>query len=875
MQALPVPTDDYPRRQASSRPRILFVVDVPNWAHDIKTRNLMRVLSNEYDVQKRYEAELTSADLDDADLILVYYWYQFEATRHLEACFRKHRHKLLIGVCSHAEVEGPRGETGKAILRELARAIFMINLFLYRDHAHLFDVPVFHTPNGVDVEFYKPVSAKQSSDSMRVGWAGSLTNHGLDHRGYYDLILPAISSIEGVELVTAAREEKWRCPEEMREFYRSLDLYLCASRDEGAPNPCLESAACGVPLLTTRVGAMPELVRHGVNGFFVERDQEDISSKLRLLRDNPDLRGRMARQIREDIKLWDWSVRADAYRRMFEQTLNGQPTIGAVTTQVFDAPEAATEDLAVPADPVDPALIKEAVIKAARSRLLLLPDNFVAGRRETEITVVMLSHGRVELTLNAIRSLRDNVALPFKLLLIDNGSSLGVKDKLTQSCSEYDFIELILLDENLGCAGGRMFSLDHVETLYVMFIDNDIEICPGAVEHLLYALESNPELLGAAGTVILPDGLVHLCGGDYWTNDGVLSYELLGRGLRFDDPLLGGSGPCKWINGGATMFRKSTFDTHPFDLLMQGYYEDLEWCYRLNEMGAGRFYKSAEALTLHYHEFAALQESIATADRREQAKKYLESIAHFYKSHGKIIQNIFDFVPELRPPNDELVISAARMFVELVNSLGTEWVLEKWNRNELDSLFAATRVANQSAQLASQSEQLTTQSAQLASQGEHLVSQSAQLANQSEQLAAQSEQLAAQSIELEDQATQLADARERVIESTNRQAALIAKAMEDDKVIETLSGQLVNREQLAQEIASELREKQQSIETLLTQVSEKQKSIESLSSHVSLLDAQLKRMTNTLGWRLLSVYGKIKYRYLLPVHRRIRQKKTE
>jgi len=872
MPVQPLTSDcHYSVPRQTARPRILFIVDVPDWAHDFKTRNLMRILGDQYDVRKRYNAEVTCEELEKADLILVYYWYQFEAMQSLEQCFRKHRQKLLIGVCSHREIEGTRGETGKAILRELARAIFMINSSLYREHAKLFDVPVFYTPNGVDVGFYKPANHKQPSSLMRVGWAGSLTNHGNDHRGYYDLIVPAISSMEGVQLVTAAREDKWRGAEEMREFYRSLDLYLCVSRNEGTPNPCLESAACGVPLLTTRVGTMPELVRHGINGFFVEPDQEDISSKLRLLRDNPDLRGRMAQQIREDIQQWDWSVRADAYRRMFEQTLNGQQTIGAVTTQVFDAPEAGTEDPGVRADPVDPAGIKEAVMKAARSKLLLLPDNFFAERQETEITVVILSQGRVELTLNAIRSLRDNVALPFKLLLIDNGSSLSVKNKLTQSCSEYDFIKLILLDENLGCAGGRMFSLDHVETRYVMFIDNDIEICPGALEHLLYALESNPELLGAAGTVILPNGLVQLCGGDYWTNEGVVFHELLGSGLRFDDPLLGGSGPCKWINGGATMFRKSAFDTHPFDLLMQGYYEDLEWCYRLNQMGAGRFYKSAEALILHYHEFAALQESILTADRHEQAKKYLESIAHFYKIHGTIIQNLFDFVPELRPPTDELVISAARIFVELVNSLGTEWVLEKWNRNELDSLFAATRVANQSEQLAHQSYRLSTQSAELASQAEHLVNQSAQLASQSEELTTLSEQLAAQSIELEDQAAQLAHARERLIESTDRQAELIAKAIEDDETIETLRAQLVNREQFAQEITTKMREKQQSIEILLAQVSEKQEFIERISSQVSLLDAQLKRMTKTFGWRLLSLYGKLKYRYLLPVRRRLRR----
>jgi GT2 family glycosyltransferase len=131
-----------------------------------------------------------------------------------------------------------------------------------------------------------------------------------------------------------------------------------------------------------------------------------------------------------------------------------------------------------------------------------------------------------------------------------------------------------------------------------MFVDNDIEVCPGTVEHLLYDLESNPEVLAVAGNEILPDGAVHLCGGDYWSENGVLSYELLGTGKRFDDPLIGRSGVCKWVNGGLTIFRKAILVSYPYDLSMRGYYEDLEWCYRLSEMGIGRFYKSVEALSL-------------------------------------------------------------------------------------------------------------------------------------------------------------------------------------------------------------------------------------------------------------------------------------
>ena len=57
----------------------------------------------------------------------------------------------------------------------------------------------------------------------------------------------------------------------------------------------VEAAACGLPVVTTRVGNMPELIRDGENGFFVERDAADIAAKLCQLRDDPGLRERLGR----------------------------------------------------------------------------------------------------------------------------------------------------------------------------------------------------------------------------------------------------------------------------------------------------------------------------------------------------------------------------------------------------------------------------------------------------------------------------------------------------------------------------------------------------------------------------------------------------
>jgi glycosyltransferase involved in cell wall biosynthesis len=119
-------------------------------------------------------------------------------------------------------------------------------------------------------------------------------------------------------LYLAVREQRWRNQEEMRAFYQSLDVYVCASINEGTPNPCLEAAACGVPIVTTRVGNMPEFIRNGENGFFITRDTADAASKLKRLRDDEELRRKMARAARVTAEAWDWRNLAGRYDQMLQ-----------------------------------------------------------------------------------------------------------------------------------------------------------------------------------------------------------------------------------------------------------------------------------------------------------------------------------------------------------------------------------------------------------------------------------------------------------------------------------------------------------------------------------------------------------------------------
>ncbi len=97
-------------------------------------------------------------------------------------------------------------------------------------------------------------------------------------------------------------------------FYQSLDLYLVCSRAEGGPKAILESIACGVPVVSTRVGMASEIIENGKNGYVVDEvDSDYIYEKADLLLSNEYLRKEISRNGIEKIKKYDLTHIANLY----------------------------------------------------------------------------------------------------------------------------------------------------------------------------------------------------------------------------------------------------------------------------------------------------------------------------------------------------------------------------------------------------------------------------------------------------------------------------------------------------------------------------------------------------------------------------------
>jgi GT2 family glycosyltransferase len=329
--------------------------------------------------------------------------------------------------------------------------------------------------------------------------------------------------------------------------------------------------------------------------------------------------------------------------------------------------------------------LRRRLLELGRESLRAVPE--IGG--EPRVTIVVLSWNRIERTRACIESIAGHVRMPFRLLVLDNGSEPAVRNELTALCDQYEFTELRLLETNIGTGPARQLAASIAGTEYLAFVDDDAEVFPGAVEHLVHALDEHPETRVVGARVVLPTGVLQFCGGDFRVRDGIITFEPLARGRAFDDPTVV-SGVCRWVGGAAFACRRALFAEFPLDPGMAAYYEDNEWCYRIERQHPGSFRTAAEAFVLHHQESKERKGSAPNELRR--AVDFIEPMAHFYRQHGLVQDDVFGFVSELTMPDGTRDIAAARLLLELVMAKGREWTALQWVTGGLSPLFLRRRL---------------------------------------------------------------------------------------------------------------------------------------------------------------------------------------
>ena len=77
-------------------------------------------------------------------------------------------------------------------------------------------------------------------------------------------------------------------PAELASLYCASRMLVCTSYSEGGPRVTVEAMACGIPVISTSVGVMPELIEHGRTGLLVDWSPESVAVAIDRLLSEPD-----------------------------------------------------------------------------------------------------------------------------------------------------------------------------------------------------------------------------------------------------------------------------------------------------------------------------------------------------------------------------------------------------------------------------------------------------------------------------------------------------------------------------------------------------------------------------------------------------------
>ena len=339
-----------------SKPKIALIVDTDNWAFYNRAVFLKERLEEYFEFKiipatTALEENILQVILLVQDCDLVHFFWRgllFSLTNE-NVVFKRNNidvdefinekfSKIIKTTCvpDHALLDSDNIENTKRVLN-LVDDYYVMSGKLFEIYNKLdCKKPYGVIHGGANTQLFEPKNLERfdsiENRKIIIGWSGNSKwgswdgKNGSDVKGVDTILIPAVKQLqeEGyqIELKLADRNIKFTPIKEMKEFYNSIDLYICVSEQEGGPNTILEAMCCGVPIISTNVGFVQEVLGKKQSKFIIdERNIDNLKEKIKQLYSQKTMFKELSKENLEEIEKHSYDIIAKKFKEFFEKNL--------------------------------------------------------------------------------------------------------------------------------------------------------------------------------------------------------------------------------------------------------------------------------------------------------------------------------------------------------------------------------------------------------------------------------------------------------------------------------------------------------------------------------------------------------------------------
>ena len=346
-----------------NKQRLAIIIDMPNWAFHNIAILMKKELDCVFDVDifaiqpEPYNNNLFLLLEDVKNYDYIHFLWRKNLLDFNAEYFKKHlednnldydeyvsyfSNKISTSVHDHLFLSENEIEQYKDIFNKFSRKYYTISKKLYDIYCNIsqYKKPETTLIDIFNADLFVPMNLDRfkleniSNRPLIIGWVGnsgwnSKDQSGIDYKGLHTILEPVLNELENegynIKRVFADRQIKFTPHDEMPDYYKNIDIYITCSYQEGTPLPVLEAMSCGVPIIATDVGVVPEVFSKSQKDFIIgDRTilddkiiRENLKTAIIKLYNNRDLLKKLSDENISQAHLLDSSKFKNAYINFF------------------------------------------------------------------------------------------------------------------------------------------------------------------------------------------------------------------------------------------------------------------------------------------------------------------------------------------------------------------------------------------------------------------------------------------------------------------------------------------------------------------------------------------------------------------------------